>query len=256
MLKLISQNNKYYNLCKIVMLPTNENAVYLDMHKGILKCKNPSLELFNKLYLHKANAGYGCENWVAQHLYGLSDEEITVGCWYYFESERESFVRQCKSIDRTKEYWLDGNIKGGIILKKVIITTDNSLGIITGDKLIDPSTNTKELIGELLPKFTNDFLNNYVEKFNNGITISNVLVEYECDSEDYNNWNPPYPNRPLDEQKVYKLKVDSKDNTIPVKVQKDSLNKEEIVELMKKFVDKYTCHDWYDIYNDWLEYNI
>jgi len=101
----------------------------------------------------------------------------------------------------------------------IVITTDNSLGIITGDKLIDPSTNTKELIGELLPKFTNDFLNNYVEKFNNGITISNVLVEYECDSEDYNNWNPPYPNRPLDGQIVYKLKVDSKDNTITVKEQ-------------------------------------
>jgi len=212
MLKLIKYDNKFYNLCEIVMLPTmskpNGNVLWID-------------SLFSNLNFDDCNY-YGSiyhKRVKLQHLYCLSDEEITVGCWYYFESERESFVRQCKSIDRTKEYWLDGNIKGGIILKKIIITTDNSLGIITGDKLIDPSTNTKELIGELLPKFTNDFLNNYVEKFNNGITISNVLVEYECDSEDYNNWNPPYPNRPLDGQIVYKLKVDSKDNTITVKEQ-------------------------------------
>lgn len=78
-------------------------------------------------------------------------------------------------------------------------------------------------IDVIVKKIPNDFLNNYVEKFNKGITISNVLVEYECDSEDYNNWNPPYPNRPLDEQRVYKLKVDSKDNTISVKVQEENM---------------------------------
>ena len=71
-----------------------------------------------------------------QHLYLVSDEEIKEGDWYYTSLEHDRpWICKCKSIDKSKEYWLDGHLKyvGGAQGKwgsyKIIATTDKSLGL-------------------------------------------------------------------------------------------------------------------------------
>ena len=91
--------------------------------------------------------------------------------------------------------------------KKIIATTDVSLG---------------------LPQPSQQFIQKYVEEYNKGNIITDVLIEYELISnEEYfgNTVNPDNDVPYFDE----KLKINPKDNTITIKKVKDSWNREEIL---------------------------
>ena len=139
-----------------------------------------------------------------QHLYIISDDEIKEDDWYY-----DNVVLQIRQ-------WKSFMIYNKLQHKKVIATTDTSLG---------------------LPQPSKQFIEKYIEEYNKGNVITDVLVEYELVSnEEYflNTINPDDDVPYFDER----LKINSKDNTITIKKVKDSYSREEVIELCKQaFID-------------------
>ena len=133
-------------------------------------------------------------NFPKQHLYIISDDEIKEGDWKY--DTKLNMVIQHRS-------YTDG-------CKKIIATTDSSLG---------------------LPYPSQQFIQKYIEEYNKGNVITDVLVEYEYLLDDM--VVLPY----------WKLKVNAKDNTITIKKLKEIYTKEEVCQIL----EKYTSFIWSEV---------
>lgn len=194
---------------KVVMLPTKEKS---------------------KLWLSKGNTLtlWGNENnndklGANQHLYFFSDEEIKEGDWYI--SAMKSIISQHNGTEKLPDGW-----------KKIIATTDKSLKVPI-DKAYMNFGET-----ESLPHTSDSFIEKYIEEYNKGNIITEVMVEYK-----------PYK-MTLETGTKYPeaLKINPKDNTITIRKTKDSWNREEVIELMAKAF--YTdCRVWKNRYQDWEE---
>lgn len=207
---------------KVVMLPTNEKAD-LQKYGRSLRLKNSGY------YPHvKEILGY------YQHLYFLSDEEeIKKGDWFVMNG---CIVRQCESTNKephTIHTVVDstGGIHHVSVCEKIIATTDKLLR---------------------LPEPSQSFIEKFVEEYNKGNIITEVMVEYENDKEYWAARNLFNPNAidfkvyTLEEKEKYKgilfdyhpikLKVNPKDNTITIRKMKDSWNREEVAVLLQKAI--------------------
>lgn len=204
MSSLKEQNGKYYEQCKVVMVSTNDKSPLGFTHTY----QRLTLNSNNTLSQYK-------------HLYILSDEEIQEGDWCIANYYNEDFyLVQAKNIAL-------GNVEHGQQLmfpfnsmthevrfcKKIIATTDTSLG---------------------LPQPSQSFINRYIEEYNKGSVIEDVLVEYS------NEWAGK---RYIDDMDAYgydkfelQLKVDS-DNTITIKKIKDSYSREELDNILNEVLN-------------------
>ena len=130
------------------------------------------------------------------------------------------------------------NHKGKYYLKtetgyrEVLATTDTSL------KIDNPNYDIGRLAYINLPQPSKQFIEKYIEEYNKGNIITNVLVEYE----EWCNCNGSIKMRKhLRTTKCDKcieweeLKINSKDNTITIKKVKDSYTREEHISNIKKF---------------------
>lgn len=149
------------------MLPTeNETNIILD--RGVLE------------YIDKAQIAKTINSIVEGfHLYFMSNCPIKKGDWYFFESERESFIRQAKVVDRTKEYWLDNDIKGGVTLKKIVATTNSSLLIEDGKDTIASASgfSLTHPIYNTLPQPSQEWIKYFINQYVNGYIITQAVVE-------------------------------------------------------------------------------
>jgi len=193
---------------KVVMLPTNEKA-QLWLSKG------NALTLWGK---ENNNDKLGAN----QHLYFLSDEEIKEGDWYI--SAMKSIISQHNGTEKLPDGW-----------KKIIATTDKSLEISNNLDYNQLLPNRKDF-RFYLPHPSQQFIEKYIEEYNKGNVITDVLIEYELISnEEYfgNTVNPDDDVPYFDE----KLKINPKDNTITIRKTKDSWNREEVVKLLEEIHD-------------------
>ena len=191
--------------CKIIMLPTNQKTKYLMVYSDVEKTKG-------KLIL---NGLKNDEYKEYQHLYIISDDEIKKGDYIYCTITNAIEIAKYNH-DYLIRDW-----------KKVIATTDKSLS----------QTNRTEI-----PQPSQQFIQKFVEEYNRGNIITDVLVEYELISnEEYfgNTVNPDDDVPYFDER----LKINHKDNTITIKKVKDSYTREEVIAFGKK-VKKYCKDDW------------
>ena len=184
MSSLKEADGRYYQQCEVVMIATdnktNITKIYLDADKtkSVLMANKP----VNDNYKEYIN------------LYITSNEEIKEGDWFIIDNK----IHQC--IGHYNHY-ICINKKGDSILpiscKKIISSTDESLG---------------------LPKPSDSFISKYIEEYNKGNIISDVLVEYEGKRK----WMQEH----IDTTSYidYNLKVDS-NNTITIKKVKDSYSK-------------------------------
>ena len=227
--------------CKIVMLPNNQQTKYLMVYSDVEKTKG-------KLIL---NGLKNDEYKEYQHLYIISDDEIKEGDWFINDLNQ---IKKCTS--RDTEGYID--FEGGFntkpsSCKKIIATTDSSLW--------RPSHKyASDVI--LLPQPSQQFINKYIEEYNKGNMITDVLIEYELISnEEYfgNTVNPDYDVPYFDE----KLKINPKDNTITIKKVKDSWSREEVIEFGNK-VKEYCKNGWksdslhrvFFEWDKWIEENL
>lgn len=195
---------------QVVMLSTKEKAdgvLYLDDTQS------------GKLFISKAGN---------RHLYILSDEEIKEDDWVLYTNPnfKRSFIVKISDINHDKFDYKRETLDIREIpiswAKKIIATTDKSLSPrIHKGETVDESY-PKEFRNSILPQSSQSFIQKYVEEYNKGNIITEVMVEYE---------------RYLDqisfdyEIHVTKLKINLKDNTISVRKIKDSWSREEIIEL-------------------------
>ena len=151
------------------------------------------------------------------------------------------------------------NHKGKYYLKtetgyrEVLATTDETLYLTFN--------NGKTDLKFVLPKPSDSFISKYVEEYNKGNVITDVLVEYEnkFDGKEY-----------VDELDAYGydkiksiLKINHKDNNIIIKIAKDSWSREEVIEFGNK-VKEYCKNGWksdslhrvFFEWDKWIEENL
>lgn len=186
-----------FKKCKVVMLPTNENV-----ENCLLTSVIPGKIFFEKSYMTQSYLKY--TNKKSYHLYILSDEEIKENDWFY-------------DSDNGVNNGIYMHVRGHITKtsKKIIATTDKSL-TKTSFKVFS------NLQSHQLPQPSQSFIEKWVEEFNKGNVIEEVMVEYERDEE-------------IDGYGYDILKVNPKDNTITIRKIKDSWSREEVIEFAEKY---------------------
>ena len=166
---------------QVVMLPTekiqDDNAVIWKEHwedgilRSALKVNNPE------------KTSQYCDS-TSQHLYFLSDEEIKESEYFYndYESVKKALIIKDEYSIAHKKVVTNIYYGEGINqyytkndeLKKIIATTDTSLRE-HDDTVPYPKTRPA------LPQPSDNFIKKYVEEYNKGNVITEVLVEYkEC----------------------------------------------------------------------------
>ena len=174
--------------CKIVMLPTNKPS------------KLGDLATYQKRSLSKViKEGVNPKDSTVQfwNLYIISDDEIKKGDYIYCTITNAIEIAKYNH-DYLIRDW-----------KKVIATTDTSLYIHQKETISLPERVF------YLPQPSQQFIQKYIEEYNRGNIITDVLVEYELISnEEYflNTINPDENVPYFDEN----LKINPKDNTLNI----------------------------------------
>ena len=179
-----------------------------------------------------------------QHLYFTSNEEIKEGDWCYHPELSQEYSIVTKEGIKTGLHPTQGVFRWKSTTnpwykkaKKIIATTDKSLG---------------------LPEPSKRFLEVYVDAYNEGKKIEEVLVEMEDFGEE--DWaGDDYTGEPI-WRHDWRVKVKS-DNTITIKKVKDSWNREEVIELLNKLVydiagNSYILDVNLKVKEWWLEQNL
>ena len=211
-----------FKKAKVVMLPTNQKTKYLMVYSDVEKTKG-------KLIL---NGLKNDEYKEYQHLYIISDDEIKEGDWFY---NIHSKIVGRAAFNSGKDE----------LAKKIIATTtDTSLYIHQKETVSLPERVF------YLPQPSQQFIQKFVEEYNKGNVITDVLVEYEvdkvtmactctdssigCPFSYYDGINEccrkRFPNGEYWD-KTFKVKINPKDNTITIKKVKEIYTKEEVISL-------------------------
>jgi hypothetical protein len=225
-----------FKKAQVIMLPTKNNSNIVIINKYNDKAIGTTLEnkylqgggefIYNSSLDNSSNP---------QHLYIVSNDKIKEGDWFINLTN----VLKCKAVDFHGIVDNEGNRYDKEISKKIIATTNNSLEI-QGDH----STWV-----ENLPQPSQQFIEKYIESYNRGDVITDVLVEYEMK---HTGWTEDQSEYTYDEF----LKIDRKNNTITIKKLKDSWNREEVINLIKLFANNYPYASNDIGYNKWIEENL
>jgi hypothetical protein len=229
----------------ITILKTNVMEQFKRANVIMLLTENLSPINLCALNLHNSNIFNHPTNSKSQHLYIISDDEIKKGDWYI--NTNLNTVIQCKDLS---------TIKNKPLRKKIIATTDTSL-IYNRKQLYDNGLLDKDeqCFYKELPQPSQQFIEKYIESYNKGEVITDVLVEYEKVVEMRQGYPKPSTANSKTEwnyDKIisYNLKVNPKDNTITIKKLKDSWNLEEMCSNMQYYMEHckragyITPHQW------------
>ena len=221
---------KQFKKAKVVMLSTNELS------------KIGNLATYQKRSLAKVikeginPIGSTVQFW---NLYIISDDEIKEGDYFLADNRLNTTSNKglpnwvlCKCT-KVKNSWVYCNEipdegHNGDWCKKIIATTDESLN---------------------LPQPSQQFIQKYIEEYNKGNVITDVLVEYDVHK---NSFIP-----------LWIPKVNPKDNTITIKKVKDSYSREEVIGFGNK-VKEYCKDGWksdslhrvFFEWDKWIEENL
>jgi hypothetical protein len=226
-----------FKRAKVIMLPTNNILVKGDLILRHL-WKNTKYEC-NTLWQFKEDVVIGgvrqfttlngsfrdaYTSFKSQHLYIISDDEIKEGDWF---------------IEEDCELPINAGYNKGLCenCKKIIATTDTSLTINTYYEI---EGNQKVQ----LPQPSQQFIEKYIESYNKGEVITDVLVEYELYMQRQSNvgttrYVVSKDNKTFDKLNFDRIptllgvKINPKENTITIKKLKDSWNREELEKIAR-----------------------
>lgn len=187
-----------------------DDKPYIKGNVVMLPTKNESslwINCENKLKIHiKDRMCPGKQEF--QHLYITLDEKLNKDEWYCSPME---IVSRYNSIEKLPSNW-----------RKIIATTNESLG---------------------LPQLSKQFIEKYIEEYNKGNQITEVLVEI---TDSY-----------LESDYKFKLKLDSQ-NQITIRKQKDSWSREEVIDLISDWTKMKSGLNMNlpNNFNQWIEENL
>ena len=223
-------------ICNVVMLPSNEKANI--NKKDIVLYKELSIlhdddidKPVGSLLISKRTVP-NSKNWEKQNLYITSNEQIRDGDWFYADNIHGKIEKA--------EYDNHGILINGFIAKackKVIATTDSSLKTKV-------QHDSDGFLNIPLPQPSQSFIQKYVDEYNKGNIITDVLVEYDdkmgycnkCNAYQYSSYIGCNYNGICDGKVIpdTKLKV-SKDNTITIRRVKDSWSRDEVADKIRQY---------------------
>ena len=190
---------------KIVILPTNEAKGDFSKER-IYPCLLKHSWMFDenetgKLIYSDSNIRTPTQ---LQHLYIISDDEIKENNTHFYNPH-------------SGQLHISGNHTDYIAInkngcKKIIATTDVSLG---------------------LPQPSQQFIQKYIEGYNKGNVITDVLVEYNC-GDSHCSLFGCQKHLGCKNESIQTVKINPKDNTITIKKVKDSYTREEVEDLCRK----------------------
>lgn len=226
-----------FKRAQVVILRSNSSKIWLsDISKNILLYS----ENIEQLKVGKSINPY--------HFYIVSDDEITyqnlkLVHWYYNTKENRLILFQ----GSMPKYHYSN-------LKEVISTTDNlQNGLIS--------------VKTTIPQPSQQFIAKYIESYNKGEVIMDILVEYEeksnediqidlCTFGHDEGLLVSERNEYLKTNSNDKLKINPKDNTITIKKLKDSWNRDEVSNLIKLFANNYQYASNDIGYDKWIKENL
>jgi len=213
---IIYLDGKPHKYSDVVMLPTNEKA-----SKSVINLDNDNELIHIDNYIPKLECGN-------QHFYILSDEEIKEGDWCIMLDSFGNVFSNPQQYNDPKTQHLN---KG---LRKIIATTDDSIdGFYRG-------------YAYQLPQPSESFIEAFVESFNKGQQITEVMVECETVTDWDNYTTIPVGNGGATHKEKQQLKINPKDNTITIRKVKDSwtikppkdISQEDLVDMEYYLKDK------------------
>jgi hypothetical protein len=160
-MKTITINNKHYQECDVVMLPTYK----LEINQLILGKQNTKYE--NKLAVCKQLEADEEPLWKSQHLFILSNDKINPSEWYI--NNNVLFKADGKFDEGNNPNVNQNN-------KKVIATTDNYLRI--KDEACAHLDGNCIYCNSLL-QIPQQFIEHFINEYNKGNMVSKILVEVE-----------------------------------------------------------------------------
>ena len=208
-----------FKIAKVVMLPTNQKVINTKEYQLLL---SNSLFWTSKIEIKRYTEGWfflnnssntnshaitvpNVEKFKHQHLYIISDDKIKLFDWVY--NNKENIVEQITS--KTQLIFVLEENKENQTFKKIIATTDKTLSQTSRTEIPQPSQ---------------QFIEKYIEEYNKGNMITDVLVEYTFNDFKF------MATLCTTKEKEYILKINPKDNTITIKKAKDSYTREEILD--------------------------
>ena len=232
--------------CDVVMLATK--------NKSSIRKTNTT----EKLYEDTVKFHYG--DYLNQHLYILSSEEIKEGDWFY-DSALNKISQATKKDDIN--WFNELNPEGIKVCKKIIATTNNNISLNLGKEYHESPVQGGQLYTRLkpYPQPSPQFIAKFIESYNKGIPIVEILVEYE-----------EFVSIPIEhlltgsdveiecrKHPVLMPKVD-KNNTITISKVKESWSREEVKNLIREYANQ-----WCSLFNEqekereienWVEQNL
>jgi hypothetical protein len=219
--------------CEFVLIKQITDSRGIRISNSLLEYSNNSTYIRNALLINNNNANTNSKSkYELYHLYITSDDEIKEGDWFY--SADYNVIDQLKT---------NGNIYENNC-KKIIATTDKELW--TKSKI----TGSDSFLNSPLPQPSESFIQTYIESYNKGEVIKEVMVEYE-------NIFDPKGVTIIDEYSIVpnnhlRVKVNPKDNTITIRMIQDSWNKEEVTKLCNESYLNGIRDFGVDNHNNWL----
>lgn len=219
--KLKEIGNKYYQEVEVVMLATNKKATDKPFSTGITLCNDGKLRIGNPVGKSESR----------QHLYFLSNREITCGDWFYNTTTR--IIHECTEVNNNICSGKNsGEYHGKFECKKIIATTDESLVLCNNTAF-----------AKLLPQPSHKFILAFIKAYNEDNPIIKVLIEYEEWHKakmpiNFLDYTEPGSRTPIikgSEKTYYKLKLNSS-NEITIKKVKDSWTREEVKQMLADFL--------------------
>ena len=225
-----------FKRAQVVMLPTNEKPIKGQILRRHIWKEDPKLEcdslwLYNNTVTIDNLKQYTTLNssftdWYKafepQHLYIISDDEIKEDDWFIGDNIS---IKQCTLNNGGNINFKGGWYSGSTNCKKIIATTDTSLNYETPFYGMDADNN--------FPTPSQQFITKYIEEYNKGNIIADVLVEYKRVFETVAKGMIGHPEDDISWWNE-KLKINPNDNTITIKKLKDSWNREEYAADVKR----------------------
>lgn len=235
-----------FKRAQVIILSTQDNNSQLAINLGVgefIGQKIPKGDLCISSSKGWSNA------FRPQHLYIISDDEIKEGDWVI---DSGGIIRKVDRINEEGRLHLSDLFALTIhpkSCKKIISTTDTSLTI---DCIQECKLTTNIHYSKLLPQPSQQFIEKYIEEYNKGNIIKDVLVEYEL---------IPFSKNAPNRERGSRLKINSKDNTITIKKLKDSWNREEVENLLYKITEDFSSSSRLTTYfrsktDNWIKENL
>lgn len=267
---------KQFKRAQVIMLPTNKsNIVLINLKKEFLIGTETYKSFLQggKDWVYNKSVTDNSES--PQHLYIISDDEIKEGDWYL--NSLNSYTIHC---------YFKGEKLPNYGIRKIIATTESTM--INYSIKSNPNSGISTYIKEL-PQPSQQFIEKYIESYNKGEIITDVLVEYEIKSNAGLGYNEYVYLQHIDEKRYipikievnihqdiyqlgkedvfedfeidYNLKTNSKDNTITIKKVKDNWNREEIINFLNEYNNQIKRfgllnENNYDYLNQWIKENL